>query len=221
MAVVLHGLGRTRHSMGSLVRALEREGYAVVAVGYPSRSMSLPELVRHLGGELTAAGLAADDPGPVHFVGHSAGGILARAFLEEHPDFPVGRVVQLAPPNTGSALARSLAGCRWFEGTLGPLARTFAQGAERGAVPPPPPSYPLGVIAGDRSLYPTSLWIPGEDDGVVGVDETRAPGMTEHLVVPRTHTFIMNAQPVQAQVVHFLRTGSFLRGQAGASTQGT
>lgn len=205
--VVLHGLGRSRRSMGSMARALGRAGYRVVNLGYPSRSADLPELVEHLAAQLAEAGLGPADPiaRPVHFVGHSAGGILARAFLAEHPDYPVGRLVQLAPPNAGSSLATELRELPYFASVVGPLAVTLADPLEA------PPHYPIGVIAGDHSILPTSLWTRGEDDGIVSVAETRFDGMADHLVVPHTHTFLMNSRTVQSQVVGFLGEGRFQR----------
>jgi hypothetical protein len=41
----------------------------------------------------------------VALVGHSAGGLVARHYVEDHPDCGVTRVVQLAAPNGGSSLA--------------------------------------------------------------------------------------------------------------------
>jgi pimeloyl-ACP methyl ester carboxylesterase len=38
-------------------------------------------------------------------VGHSAGGLIARHAVEDHPDLPVTRVVQVCAPNTGSSWA--------------------------------------------------------------------------------------------------------------------
>lgn len=41
-------------------------------------------------------------------VGHSAGGLVARHLVEDHPDLPVTRVVQVATPNLGSGWATAL-----------------------------------------------------------------------------------------------------------------
>jgi triacylglycerol esterase/lipase EstA (alpha/beta hydrolase family) len=41
-------------------------------------------------------------------VGHSAGGIVARQFVEDHPDTGVTRVIQVATPNGGSDWAKAL-----------------------------------------------------------------------------------------------------------------
>jgi pimeloyl-ACP methyl ester carboxylesterase len=41
----------------------------------------------------------------ITLVGHSAGGILARLFVEDHPYAPVNKVVQICAPNLGSSWA--------------------------------------------------------------------------------------------------------------------
>lgn len=73
-------------------------------------------------------------------------------------------------------------------------------------------TFPLGVITGNRSLNPLSSWIvPGADDGKVAVERTKVEGMTDFLVVPYGHTFIMSHKTVAEQTAYFLRTGHFRR----------
>jgi hypothetical protein len=68
----------------------------------------------------------------------------------------------------------------------------------------------VGIITGDRSLNPLTSWlIPRPDDGKVGVDRARLDGAADFLVLPATHTFIMNRLDVAEEAAHFLREGQF------------
>lgn len=209
--ILLHGMGRTRLSMQKLGNRLATEGYQVINLGYPSTQLSVGEAVRNV--RQTLAEQSIPDGHTVHFVTHSLGGIVLRALLAEHSVPNLGRVVMLSPPNQGSELAD-----RFIAGPLRHLYRfaTGPSGQELGTTASSTPNqlgavkFPLGVIIGNRSPNPIfSRAFPGPNDGKVSVERAKVDGMTDFLVVPRSHTYIMRSSQVGSETVHFLKHGRF------------
>lgn len=205
--ILLHGLARSEASLIVMESALEAEGFDVVRPGYPSTSASVEALAEAVLPHV----LERCEIGPVHVVTHSMGGILLRYWIDRYgvPD-RLGHVVMMGPPNQGSEVVDTLGDLAvfgWLNGPAGAQLGTGAQGLPRRL---PPVTYPVGVIAGSQSLNPYfSSLLPGPDDGKVSVASTRVDGMTAHLTLPVTHTFMMNNPRVLVQVVEFLRTGRF------------
>jgi len=183
--ILLHGLARNPRAMRPLEKRLAAEGFRVQNLGYPSRSATPQELVAHL--DASVANCCADPGAPLHFVTHSLGGILVRAYLAEHRPVELGRVVMLAPPNHGTELVDEFGDDWWFEPILGPTARQLGTGP--GSFPNriPAPDYALGVIAASHPLSSRlGRWLlQGQNDGVVTVESARVEGMhdRDHPVV--------------------------------------
>jgi triacylglycerol lipase len=209
--VMLHGLGLGNWAMSRLARDLRAGGYRVVNRSYPSRSVPFEELAADWLPRLLAES-GADRACRLHFVTHSMGGIVVRAYLARERPANLGRIVMLAPPHHGSAVVDHIRDWwlfRLFTGVNGRRLGTDPASFPLG-LPPWDPAIELGIIAGSRSLNPVfSAWIGGESDGKVSVASSRLPGMRDHLVLPHSHTWLQYRRDTCEAVARFLRAGRF------------
>lgn len=184
---------------------LERRGYVVWNRGYDSTAADIRTLAEQA---IAPAMSFCHGHGETHFVTHSLGGILVRAYFQQRPF--AGRVVMLSPPNRGSELPDVLEELSLFHRILGPAARQL--GTNGLPLSLGPIDGTIGVITGDRTSDPWFSWlIPGPDDGKVSVASARLAEMADFLVVPEGHSFIMLRPAVIGQVLHFLANGRFRR----------
>jgi len=207
VVVVLHGLWRTRRSMSTLAASFRGAGYEVIDVTYPSARASIEEHAAQVAGLLNR--LSGSDR-EVSFVTHSLGALVTRELLAREGDawrdrHRAYRAVFIAPPNQGARLAeigRKVPLLPWIYGE--PM-RQIAGGFARELAGP---GVPFATIAGgcgdDEGWNPL---IPGDDDGVVAVAETRLPGAAGELVVRRLHTTIMKDPAAIGAAVAFIRRG--------------
>jgi triacylglycerol lipase len=208
--VLLHGLGRTRFSMTRARMRLEAAGFRVVNIQYRSMKKPIGDLADDVRSRLSEE--LPEDCTRVHFLTHSMGGIVLRALIAGGGTCgTLGHSVMLAPPNRGSQVAARLLDGSIFRAVLGPAGQQLKAGAESLPLALGPADYVVGIIAGNRPSSPWARLIDGDNDGTVAVSETTLEGMTDFLVVPCSHTFMMNDLGVINQAIHFFRNGAFAR----------
>ena len=210
VVIILHGLARTRFSMTDIQWALEQAGYRTINHSYPSRQHTVEMLAD------IAIGSALEeckDATRIHFVTHSIGGILVRQFLKRNTIKQLGHVVMLGPPNKGSEIVDFFQQYKITEALFnhvnGPAGKQMSNASnflrQLGAV-----NFSLGVIAGNFSLNPAfSYLIEDENDGKISVESSKVQGMSDHIILSTSHTFMMHNKNVIAQVLHFLEYGEF------------
>jgi pimeloyl-ACP methyl ester carboxylesterase len=208
--ILLHGLARTAFSMERMERMLERTGFSVANIDYPSRDYPIEELAPMAIGDGVDQCNTNTATTAVHFVTHSLGGILVRVYLAENSIPNLGRVVMLAPPNQGSSAVDEMVRIPGFDWLNGPAGYQLGKGPESVPLSLGPPQFEFAVVAGDRTIDPiTSAVLENPDDGRVSVSDTKLEGMRDFVVVHVSHAMIMQDRQVFRLVRNFLIHGSF------------
>jgi pimeloyl-ACP methyl ester carboxylesterase len=201
--VLVHGLWMHGWVMRLIGMRLKRCGFHPVFFSYPSMRSSLSQNALLLS-RFTAAVAASR----IHFIGHSLGGLLVLQMLAEFSEQRTGRVILMGSPYNGSNVATKLS-------RRGPgryiLGRSMLQWLDQKPLRHHA-RYELGVIAGRMSIGGGRLIsrLPFPNDGVVTVDETRVPHISDQIVLNVNHSGMLLSAGLALQACSFLRSGHFL-----------
>lgn len=197
---LLHGLLMPAASMIPLERGLQQAGFATRRVSYPSRVRPWQKSIEVLRREVEEC--ASDR---IHFVGHSMGGLMVTALLNDTPMIASGSVVTIGTPFNGSSVARNMlkySPSRWF---LGGAESLLASGLQ----PRWSDSRALHVIAGTSGIGLPRMLFGKESgavhDGVVSIDECTLEGMASMDKFTSNHTLLLVNQAVIERVVVLLK----------------
>jgi pimeloyl-ACP methyl ester carboxylesterase len=201
--ILVHGLYLSALTTFWWERHLRGQGYAAQSVSYASMLNTLSQNALALAEHIK--GIEADI---IHCVGHSLGGLVILQMLHEHPDARIQRVVLIGCPFNHAYVPTTLA-----EGPKGRslIGKSMLQWVQQAPNMPPPP-IEVGMVAGTRAVGLGRVIRPGlplPNDGTVAVEETKAPGMRDHITLHVSHTEMLFSPQVMQAMTFFLRNGHF------------
>ncbi len=200
LVVLVHGLGGARMDFSTLTRRLTDAGYRIESIAYPS---ILGDLDAHAN-RLNAVLNGMPGSGPITVVAHSMGALVARMALAKDSPWrhrrAVAGLVMIGAPNRGASLARTVGDLLPI---LGPAAEQLLPG-NAGEIPKPSVRYCIvaGAQGDGTGINPA---IPGDDDGIVALDEARITASDDTLIVRDTHQGLLSNAQTFAAVDRFLK----------------
>jgi hypothetical protein len=201
--LLVHGLWRTPLSFLLLGRQLRRWGHHIEQFGYAAVAQPYDAIVARLTKRIERVAAA----GPYAIIGHSLGGVLLRSALARLTGPRPEHLVLLGTPNRPPRLARVL-GDKWlYQRLMGECGANLASTDFYAALPVP--DVPYTIVAGTAG--PRARWTPlgvEPNDGIVAVSETRIREDDAIVVLPVTHTFMMNNSAVQQVIRELLKPPS-------------
>jgi pimeloyl-ACP methyl ester carboxylesterase len=201
--ILLHGLYLSAFATRLWQHHLQSQGYAAHGFSYASMHNTLSQNAKALADYIRT--IEADT---VHCVGHSLGGLVLLQMLHEFPDARIGRLVLVGCPYNNAYVPTQLADSAAGRGLIG---NSMSQWLKQVPVVVPA-QFEIGVIAGTRAVGLGRVAAPGlplPNDGTVALEETKLPGMRDHLTLHVSHTEMLFSPQVMQAMTFFLRNGHF------------
>jgi len=193
--------------MWKIEKSLNDSGYATLNFDYASTKWTMDSVCTVLNQQIEAVG---DQYRQIHFVVHSLGGLVARAYLSRYQTGKEGRLVMIATPNQGSIIAEDFKNFPAFKWLLGPAGQKLGKDKDDYYNLFPPPKIPFGIVAGGlKNRSGLNPLIPGDDDWIVGVEETKLDGCADFIQIIGSHTTLLWQNDVIRQIHSFLQRGAF------------
>lgn len=205
--VCIHGALRSRAGMWPTAMYLRRRGFDARTFGYATRKGDWDDHAQALDAFLSA--WLPEAPSKLGFLTHSMGGLVVRAWLASQASRPRPdvRVAMISPPNQGSALARANDRNPLFHLLYGAAAGLLQEPGVPG-LPPAPTDARVLVLAGGRGeAKGYNPVLPGDDDGVVAVEEMSLPGAAVEFV-GGMHSVLQWTPSILDRAAAFLRDDS-------------
>jgi hypothetical protein len=193
----VHGMGRSTWSGWRMLALLRRAGFKTATFGYQTRSESFAVISQRLQDVLSRV---IEEDGDAVAIGHSLGGVLLRAAIHALPDHRRPRhLFLLGSPQRAARLASRFSGWWLYRRLSGDCGALLASEARMAMLPAAPPNTTSIVgTAGPRQRF--GAFGGAVNDGVVSLDEVRAEGLTDEILVAQVHT-LLPASPSVAKAI--------------------
>ncbi|WP_077336916.1 PGAP1-like alpha/beta domain-containing protein [Vibrio ruber] len=199
--ILLHGLYMHGVALQPLRQRLNQLGYTTEVLSYNTVAIDDEKLFSNIDAAL-------DETHTNILVGHSLGGLMIKNYLasRQPSTTQISHVVTLGSPLQGASIIGKIQ-AMGFGMILGNSPNHgLQQHQDEWRFP-----QKLGSIAGTVAFgfRPMLLGYDSASDGTVTVEETKIPGMTDHLEIRYTHTTMLYAQTLASQIDGFIRHDRF------------
>jgi len=203
--IELHGITKSSKTYYAMQPALEKAGYMVVPFDYPSTRIDIPQAAGYLNRVIQSL----DGIEQVDLVAHSMGGLVVRAWFQNHDDPRIKRLVMLGTPNRGAELADMLKKVAAYRLIMGPAGQQLVTGDDGAIARLPVPPCEFGIIAGGRGTEGYNPLVRGDNDLIVSVESARLGGAADFLLVRAMHALMLSNPEAIEATVRFLEKGRF------------
>ena len=199
--VVFHGVYGKFEDMSIIAESLNKEGYNVISIQYPTNTDSVEEITEKY---IKPVLDGIDKDKKVNFIVHSMGSGVLRYYLKNNEVKNLGKVVFISPPSHGSALSDNPVSSLLKE----PLGKAVAQfSMKEGSFVNKlgNPDYPCYVMIGNKTNNPIySAMIPGKDDGMVPLNSSKLDTCDYKIIEKTTHTSILKDERTISEIKKYL-----------------
>lgn len=203
--VLVHGFCRSHLDMRFLEAGLKNAHFHVVSVRLPTLFASLSQCCDALATQIDSI---VKNAGSVHYVAHSMGGLIVRAYIQRTQQQNVGRCIFIATPHQGSKLAAIANRVPFYASVFKPIKDLLPSlsypdfGAQK--------SFQIGVIAGESNTgLLGKLFMSSRSDGRVEVASARATDTDDFIILPYGHHEIHHMPQTLRLIQRYLSMGRF------------
>ncbi len=209
LVVLLYGLGQNKNIFRSLLKSLNKEGIACVAMNYPSRQKSFKEHLAQLDFFLTHL----ENITSISFITVGSGCLLLRHLLSsdlvQNKRINVDKVININPINTGSETLSFLSRFKIMNFILGPSLKECTPSAVE-TLPFLPKNISLGLIFCETYWQKIIQFLIHRYQGIDIPSELKETDFSDsRITIPNKHFNILNNQNLIFACLQFLKTGTF------------